>query len=120
MQWSAERCRPYPIGEKSAGDNANIPSFDFGSPRAPDLVVQQRYVYGLRSLAHPGRYYTGITADVRRRMEWHNAGRCSDTSKHKPWELVAAIEFADERRAVAFEKYLKSGSGRAFARRHFG
>jgi predicted GIY-YIG superfamily endonuclease len=65
------------------------------------------------------RCYIGITANVRRRLEWHNAGRCPHTSNHKPWELVVVIEFADERRAVAFEKYLKSGSGRAFAKRHF-
>jgi predicted GIY-YIG superfamily endonuclease len=65
------------------------------------------------------RCYIGITANIRRRLEWHNAGRCPHTSKHKPWELVVAIEFAEERRAVAFENYLKSGSGRAFAKRHF-
>ena len=82
--------------------------------------MQKRHVYGVRSLADPTRYYTGLTSNVPRRLEWHNAGRCRHTSKHKPWALVVALEFADERRAVAFEKYLKSGSGRAFARRHFG
>ena len=38
----------------------------------------------------------------------------------KPWQFVVSIEFAEERTAVHFERYLKSGSGRAFARRHFG
>jgi len=42
------------------------------------------------------------------------------TAKHRPWELVVAVEFANEDRALAFERYLKSGSGRAFAKRHFG
>ena len=39
---------------------------------------------------------------------------------HRPWSLVVSIEFQTEREAVRFEKYLKSGSGRAFAKRHFG
>jgi hypothetical protein len=39
--------------------------------------------------------------------------------KHKPWTLVVALEFTDEALAKRFEKYLKSGSGRAFAKRHF-
>jgi hypothetical protein len=46
-------------------------------------------------------------------------GGCSHTRKHRPWQLHVRIEFSDEQRAAAFEKYLKSGSGRAFARRHF-
>lgn len=83
-------------------------------------IVLKRFVYGLRSVADANRYYVGVTSDVPRRIEWHNAGRCPHTAKGKPWELVVSIEFTDEQRALAFEKYLKSGSGRAFARRHFG
>jgi hypothetical protein len=41
-----------------------------------------------------------------------------DTRELRPWDLVATIEFANEASAVHFEKYLKSGSGRAFAKRH--
>jgi predicted GIY-YIG superfamily endonuclease len=84
------------------------------------IAVQKRFVYGLRSVADRRRHYIGLTADVARRVEWHNAGRCPHTAKYRPWALVVAIEFADEARAVVFEKYLKSGSGRAFAKRHFG
>jgi hypothetical protein len=47
-----------------------------------------------------------------------NQGRCVHTAKYRPWTVDGVIEFADERRAVAFERYLKSGSGVAFARRH--
>jgi putative endonuclease len=83
-------------------------------------VVERRFVYGLRSLSNPTRYYIGLASDVRRRLDWHNAGRCSHTAKYKPCELVVAIEFSNEQRALALEKYLKSGSGRAFAKRHFG
>lgn len=71
-------------------------------------------------MADRNRFYTGITTDVSARITWHNAGRCAHTAKHRPWELVVAIEFANEDRALAFERYLKSGSGRAFAKRHFG
>ena len=80
----------------------------------------RHFVYGLRSLSQPGRYYTGLASDVGNRLRRHNGGLVAHTSKFRPWELVVAIEFFDEERAVSFEKYLKSGSGRAFAKRHFG
>jgi putative endonuclease len=78
------------------------------------------FVYGLRSLCELDRHYVGVSADVRQRLAWHNAGLSPHTAKYRPWELVVSIEFPDERRAQAFERYLKSGSGRAFAKRHFG
>jgi putative endonuclease len=78
-----------------------------------------RTVYLLRSPTHPKQTYVGVTADLQHRLKEHNAGRSSHTSKHAPWELVAALQFADERTANAFERYLKSGSGRAFVKRHF-
>ena len=39
---------------------------------------------------------------------------------YRPWHLHVTIELPDEQRAIDFERYLKSGSGRAFAKRHFG
>jgi putative endonuclease len=80
----------------------------------------KRIVYILRSESDASRHYVGITSNVRRRLEWHNHGPCGHTLSDRPWSLVVAIEFATEREAVRFEKYLKSGSGRAFAKRHFG
>jgi putative endonuclease len=80
---------------------------------------QKRFVYILRNDATPARFYTGLTADVAARLAAHNAGRCRNTATGWPWHLDVVIEFKDERRAVAFEKYLKSGSGVAFAQRHF-
>ena len=65
-----------------------------------------------------GRYYTGLTSDLAGRLDAHNAGRVPHTANGKPWIIDAIIEFADERRAIAFEKYLTSGSGFAFAKRH--
>ena len=81
--------------------------------------MQKRFVYGLRSVADGRRYYVGLTSDVALRLTWHNAGRCPHTAKYRPWELVVSIEFRDEPRAIRFERWLKSGSGRAFAKRHF-
>jgi len=73
----------------------------------------------IESLADPGRPYIGLTSDVPTRLAAHNAGRSPHTAKYKPWQLVVTIAFADERTAVRFEQYLKSGSGRAFAKKHF-
>ena len=79
---------------------------------------RKRIVYVLKSEIDPTRYYTGLTSDIASRLEAHNAGRCPHTASGKPWIIDVIVEFADERRAVAFEKYLKSGSGHEFARRH--
>jgi putative endonuclease len=82
--------------------------------------VEKRIVYILRSIADPLRHYVGITNDVKGRLEWHNDGPCGHTINHRPWTLVVSIEFPTDEGAVRFEKYLKSGSGRAFTKRHFG
>jgi len=73
------------------------------------------YVYLIKSSSHPNQKYIGITSDLKGRMKAHNEGRSSHTSKYKPWTLITYIAFADETRAVEFERYLKSGSGHAFA-----
>jgi predicted GIY-YIG superfamily endonuclease len=76
-----------------------------------------RYVYLLQSQSAPGQRYVGITADLKQRLAQHNAGSSPHTSKFVPWKLVTYIAFSDERKAGAFEQYLKSGSGHAFARK---
>jgi len=76
-------------------------------------------VYILQSEFDPNRYYTGCTTDLARRLAAHNGGFSVHTADGRPWRVVVSIEFADEKKAAAFESYLKSGSGRAFARRHF-
>jgi len=80
--------------------------------------MSKRFVYVLRNQEIPPRYYTGVTSDVPKRHCEHNAGSCTHTAKYRPWFIDVVIEFADERRAIAFERYLKSGSGVAFAGRH--
>jgi len=74
-----------------------------------------KYVYLLESIDHPEETYVGLTDDLKSRFAAHNAGHSSHTAKFKPWRLVTYIAFSDERKAVEFERYLKSASGRAFA-----
>ena len=83
------------------------------------MPTDKRFVYVLRSLRSPDRYYSGLTSDVTSRLDTHNSGGSRYTSTLRPWELVVSLGFACESSAVAFEKYLKTGSGRAFAKRHF-
>ena len=75
------------------------------------------YVYILRSLEHPDRFYVGVTSDLRDRLQRHNAGEVRHTSKYAPWAIKTYVAFSDEAQAFAFEKYLKSASGRAFAKK---
>jgi predicted GIY-YIG superfamily endonuclease len=75
------------------------------------------YVYILRSIKNPEHHYVGITGDLRARLRRHNAGTVPHTSKYAPWAIKTYVAFADEKQAVAFEKYLKSASGRAFAKK---
>jgi predicted GIY-YIG superfamily endonuclease len=77
--------------------------------------MSKQFVYVLKNGEVPPRYYTGITADVAKRHAAHNAGCSVHTAKYRPWSVDVVIEFANERRALAFEHYLKSGSGVAFA-----
>ncbi len=76
-----------------------------------------KYVYILESVNHPDHHYTGLTDNIETRLEKHNAGQVRHSSKHAPWRLKTYIGFTDEARAHEFEKYLKSGSGRAFAKK---
>ena len=82
--------------------------------------IGQRFVHILRSESEPTRHYVGVASDVHERLAWHNGGPSGYTLNHRPWRVIVSMEFPDERSAVRFEKYLKSGSGRAFAKRHFG
>ena len=77
------------------------------------------YVYVLASDANETIHYTGITRQLHTRLIKHNQGRCTATAKHRPWRIQTAIAFESEAKARAFEKYLETGSGREFARRHF-
>jgi predicted GIY-YIG superfamily endonuclease len=77
------------------------------------------YVYFLKSLKDPSNTYIGYTTDLKQRLKKHNAGGSPHTSKFKPWKLITFIGFDSEDKAIAFEKYIKVGSGHAFAKRKF-
>jgi predicted GIY-YIG superfamily endonuclease len=74
------------------------------------------YVYTLQSEIDPERFYTGLTDNLPKRLKDHNSGRVRHTSKWKPWRLKTYVAFSDRARAIAFERYLKSSSRRAFAK----
>lgn len=76
-----------------------------------------QYVYILQSIANPDRFYVGITDTVEARLAAHNANLVPHTSRFSPWRIKTYVAFTDEKQAVAFEKYLKSASGRAFAKK---
>ena len=73
------------------------------------------YVYLIEG--RDGQRYVGLTTDLPARLTSHNAGQSRHTSKYRPWRLVTYVAFSDASLAMAFERYLKSGSGHAFARR---
>jgi len=77
------------------------------------------YVYILVSDSNPDHHYTGCTTNLDARLKKHNEGSVSHTAKYRPWQIETAISFRSKEKARAFEAYLKSGSGREFARRHF-
>ncbi len=77
------------------------------------------YVYILNSVIDKNRMYVGCTIDLENRLNEHNAGECIHTNKYKPWKLWTYIYFENKEKAIAFERYLKSGSGRSFSKRHF-
>ena len=75
------------------------------------------YVYLIESLRMQGERYVGMTTDLKQRLREHNQGKSSHTSKFSPWKLITYVAFTDRAKAEAFERYLKSGSGHAFARK---
>jgi predicted GIY-YIG superfamily endonuclease len=78
-----------------------------------------KHVYLLQSISHPEQRYVGLTSDLDKRLAAHNAGQSPHTAKFTPWKIITSISFTDHDKAAAFEQYLKSGSGRAFASKRF-
>ena len=73
------------------------------------------YVYIIRSRPNPDQTYVGFTGDLKSRITTHNQGGSPHTRKYLPWRLEFYCAFPDEMKARAFERYLKSHSGKAFA-----
>ena len=77
------------------------------------------YVYIHRSRADPNRHYTGFSEAPLLRFKDHNFGKCPHSKKHRPWMINYLLGFSDMEKDLEFERYLKSPSGRAFARERF-
>ncbi len=83
------------------------------------MAGPKRFVYVIKTVDPSPQFYVGLSSDVHRRLAHHNAGHCPHTASRRPWQTHVVIEFSDQATASRFERYLKSGSGRAFAKRHF-
>jgi predicted GIY-YIG superfamily endonuclease len=77
-----------------------------------------KYVYLLQSLSVPTQRMYDVTTNLKKRLQAHNDGASSHTSKYRPWKVVTYLCFEDDRRAAEFERYL-TGSGLAFANKRF-
>lgn len=75
------------------------------------------YVYLL--ICKNNRPYTGCTDNLKDRIERHNNGHVPTTKLLLPVKLISYFAFCNKYTAYNFEKYLKSGSGRAFMKKHF-
>jgi len=75
------------------------------------------YVYILQSESTVERFYVGLTEDLKARLKKHNAGEVQFTSTHRPWKIKTAVAFTEQEKAAQFERYLKTASGRAFAKK---
>ncbi|MBA3968148.1 MAG: GIY-YIG nuclease family protein [Nitrospirales bacterium] len=76
-----------------------------------------KYVYLIRSESHPKQSYIGITSDLKKRLIVHKNGGFVYTSKFKYWKLITYMAYSEDSKTLAFERYLKSGSGRTFAKK---
>ena len=90
-----------------------------GKARPFGLPMTQTYFYTyiLQSESNPAHFYTGFTENLDARLAHHNSGGDPHTSKYLPWRIKTSIAFTARDQALAFERYLKSASGRAFAKK---
>jgi putative endonuclease len=118
--WASEHCRNCHTLERSPAIVSILRRRrrHFGCS-CPSVPADKRFVYVLKNADPSLQFYVGLTSNVGARVSDHNDGRCPHTAMRRPWKLHVSIEFADEETALRFERYLKSGSGRAFAKRHF-
>ena len=114
-----EDCHGVAMGQTGAKPGVLIIASTVLSCQNISMKQQLHYVYILKSEEHPDRHYTGFTDDLKERLESHNAGHCPHTSKYLPWHLMTYFAFDDRQKALDFERYLKTHSGRAFSKKHF-
>ena len=83
------------------------------------MGIPMFYVYLLGSVNFPDQSYVGLTINLTTRLQEHNSGKSLHTKKYMPWKIQMYTAFRNKEQAVAFEKYLKTSSGKTFIRRHF-
>ncbi len=96
-----------------------------GPQREEGLLMQEThrnfdrmfYTYILRSEQNPERFYYGFSSDLKKRLKVHNQGGNVSTKTGVPWTLAWYGGFESESAAIDFERYLKTASGKAFARK---
>lgn len=76
-----------------------------------------KIVYILISEKDSTRYYIGLTDDLQRRLGEHNGASVGYGKRYAPWRVETFTTFYNDEQAIAFEKYLKSGSGFAFLKK---
>jgi len=113
---ASEGCRAE--ARKGEGGPVNIPIRPcyITASQMSDGGPAMKYVYILKSI-EADHFYIGVTDNLRARIAKHNAGEVPHTSKYMPWRIKTYVAFSDADRAFKFEKYLKSPSGRAFAKK---
>jgi putative endonuclease len=99
-----------------AGRDRGHHAASYGWQAIPEKVF---YTYILESCSDPAHRYIGHAVDLKARLLEHNAGKCSHTAKYRPWKIKLYLAFETLKHAQHFELYLKSGSGHAFANKHF-
>jgi len=75
------------------------------------------YVYILFNESDPPHFYTGFTENIGDRLAHHNSGGDPHTAKYRPWHIKTYLAFSNRKQAIDFERYLKTASGRAFAKK---
>jgi predicted GIY-YIG superfamily endonuclease len=101
----------------SLSGNSQISSKMSDYIKSEQLSKHFWYVYILKCI--DGSNYTGCTNNLEDRIKRHNSGQVEATKNILPVEILNHFAFTDKYKAFNFEKYLKSGSGRAFSKRHF-
>ncbi len=74
------------------------------------------YTYVLKSKIDD-KLYIGYTHDIQERVREHNGGFVNATKGRRPLELVYYEACLDEGKAIAREKYFKTGFGRNFLKK---
>ena len=77
------------------------------------------YIYLIKAINFHDVFYVGYTTNLKQRLETHNSGGSIHTAQYRPWKLVMYLGFSEQAKAKELEKYLKSQSGRAFAKKRF-